>query len=208
MERDCAGKRVLEYGCGTGSHAFALAERGAQVWGIDISREGIRLALEKARALGVEGRVVFQVMDAEALDFPDGYFDLICGSGILHHLHLQRALKEITRVLRLDGRAVFFEPLGHNPLINLYRRLTPGMRSPDERPLRQEDLERVRACFAEGNISYFHLSALAAAPLIGRRGFHTVLRLLERVDRMLFRLPLLRRQAWIAVLDMKKPLKN
>src|SRR4029077_19868431 len=81
------GDRVLEYGCGTGSAAFELAERGAHVVGIDISP----VAVDEARRVAAErqsGDAEFRVMNAEALEFPDGAFDLVCGSGILHHLDL------------------------------------------------------------------------------------------------------------------------
>jgi ubiquinone/menaquinone biosynthesis C-methylase UbiE len=64
-------------------------------------------------------------MNAEATTFPDNSFDLICGSSILHHLNLDKACAEIRRILRPDGGAVFIEPLGHNPLINMFRKLTP-----------------------------------------------------------------------------------
>ena len=41
---------------------------------------------------------------------------------------------EINKVLKDDGEMVFLEPLGTNPLINLYRKLTPKSRSVDEHP--------------------------------------------------------------------------
>jgi len=59
----------------------------------------------------------------------------VCGSGTLHHLYIDAAFKELVRVLKPNGCVVFFEPLGHNFLINLYRKLTPSMHSEDEHPL-------------------------------------------------------------------------
>lgn len=46
--------------------------------------------------------VAFRLMDAEALEFPPDTFDLICGTGILHHLDLDAAYGQIARSLR-DG---------------------------------------------------------------------------------------------------------
>ena len=149
IEADCGGKRVLEYGCGKGSHAFALARRGAEVSGIDISSEGIRQATVRGTAERLSDKLSFKVMNAEALAFPDNHFDIVCGGGILHHLDLQRACTELVRVLKPSGRAVFFEPLGHNPLINLYRRMTPDMRSADEHPLVEDDLAAMARYFHE-----------------------------------------------------------
>jgi len=51
-------------------------------------------------------------MNAEELKFADDYFDIVCGGAILHHLDLNKALSEIARVLKPDGKAIFVEPLG------------------------------------------------------------------------------------------------
>lgn len=201
----CEGRQVLEYGCGTGSHAFELAARGARVTGIDISPEGIAQARGRAAAEGLEERLRLQVMDAEALEFPAGCFDLVCGSGILHHLDLERAAAELCRVLKPGGRAVFFEPLGHNPLIALYRRLTPRMRSADEHPLRWGELEQLAGHFARARFHCFHLCSLLAVPCRRLPGFSLLLSALEAFDRLLFRLPFLRKQAWIVVLELEGP---
>src|SRR5438270_352918 len=78
------------------------------------------VAMEIARQQAErEGLAIdFAVMDAEHTTFPDASFDLIVGSGILHHLDLDRTYTEIARLLAPGGRAVFVEPLGHNALIN------------------------------------------------------------------------------------------
>ena len=135
-----AGRDVLEYGCGPGSYAFFLADLGASVLGIDISTTAIEQASAEARQRGAD-RVEFRRLNAESLDLPDASFDLVCGTGILHHLDLTRAYAEIARTLRPGGSAVFIEPLGHNPLINRFRRRTRALRTEDEHPLRVEDLE-------------------------------------------------------------------
>ena len=200
-QRAAAGA-VLEYGCGKGSAAFALARQGARVTGVDISEVGIREAAAEARRLGLEEVLDFRRMNAEALDFEDSSFDLVCGSGILHHLDLDAALAEVNRVLRPGGAAVFFEPLGHNPVINLYRRLTPKMRTEDEHPLRMADVARVRGAFAGAQVHHFGLCTLAAAPLHPAPG-SPLLRGLEALDRLVLGLPWMRRFAWIVVLDLR-----
>jgi SAM-dependent methyltransferase len=199
---DCRGRTILEYGCGTGSAAFDLAREGARVVGIDISSAGIGMARRRAAAEGLADRLSFQVMNAEALAFAAGTFDAVCGSGILHHLELDRALAELRRVLRPEGSAVFFEPLGHNPLINLFRRFTPSMRSADEHPLRIGDLRLLSAGFARVDCRFFALSSLLAVPFGGLPGSGAALRALEAVDRALFRLPFFRKQAWIVVVRL------
>lgn len=201
-----ARKMVLEYGVGTGSHAFALAERGAFVTGVDISDTAIEVAKREALTRGVQ--VDFRLMNAECLAFGDNSFDMICGTGILHHLDLQKALPEIRRVLRPSGSAVFLEPMGHNPLIGLYRRFTPKLRSVDEHPLLMNDLLFIGSHFRRIRTEHFGLVTLCAA-FPGRfRQSHRFRRLLQSVDRLLFVIPFLRRQAWLVFLDLEEPLKG
>jgi SAM-dependent methyltransferase len=206
LEARAAGSRILEYGCGPGSAAFFLAERGAHVDGIDISSVAIDKAAEAAREQGVDDRTSFQVMDAEALAFDDGSFDVVCGTGILHHLDLERAYRELARVLKPGGEAIFMEPMGHNPVINLYRRRTPELRTEDEHPLLMKDLERAETYFGEVRPRFFHLQSLLAVPLRGRRSFERFLSALETADDRLFRLaPPLRRYAWMTVVRLAQP---
>lgn len=201
ITRACAGRAVLEYGCGPGSYAFDLAERGAHVTGVDISPVAIELARKTAAERGLDVR--FEVMNAESLDVADGSFDIVCGSGILHHLDLSRGLPEVRRVLKRGGRAVFLEPLGHNPLINWYRRRTPHLRSVDEHPLRVEDLAFFRRTFDHVTVRMFHLTSLAAVPLRKAPGFPAIVSALDAVDRGLFRtLPQLRKHAWSCVIEV------
>lgn len=208
IDENCAGQRVLEYGCGKGSHAFTLARLGADVVGIDLSPEGIRQATARAVQEGLEGQLSFEVMNAEALAFPENHFDLVCGSGILHHLDLDAACRELFRVLKPEARAVFFEPLGHNLLINLYRKLTPKMRSKDEHPLLAHDLKTLAGYFHEANVRYFALCTLMAVPFRGLPGFRLLVRILERIDGLLLRLSLVKWQAWLVVVLLERPLKT
>ncbi len=197
LEEGIEGKKVLEYGCGPGSAAFRLAELGGEVHGIDISDVAIKQSQEQAAEMNLN--LDFQVMDAENLKFEDQSFDLICGSGILHHLDLKRSYSEIRRCLKPGGRAVLFEPLGHNPVINIYRNLTLKMRTDDEHPLLLKDLKLAEEYFGEVEARYFNLTATAATflpPLAGA---------LHAIDRAVFKmLPYFRRHAWIVVLTFSE----
>lgn len=198
--KDAPRKRVLEYGCGTGSQAFSLAANGAHVTAIDISATAIAIAATHAEKLAIGPELTFAEMNAEALALADASVDLICGSGILHHLDLQRSCAEINRVLVPGGTAHFIEPLGHNLVINLFRKLTPGIRSEDEHPLRTKDIDVLVGNFADVAVDYYYLTALCAS-LIPRQRFPTLfgatLSVFDRFDRWLFRfIPPLRKQAW------------
>lgn len=202
---DAAGKRVLEIGCGAGANVMALCKEGARVTGIDLSEVAIALARRNAPAER-RGAASFAVMDAEHMEFPDESFDIVSGGAILHHLALDRAYAEISRVLARDGYALFIEPLGYNPFINLYRRLTPGLRTPDEHPLLSGDLELARRYFGRVDIRYFYLTTLLALPIAPTRFGRPVIAALNALDRVLFRLlPVLRRYAWIVLIELSQP---
>lgn len=65
------GQRVLDVGCGPGRHARALAERGIEVVGVDISPRFVELAAE-----GAPPGATFRVGDARQLSF-DAEFDAV-----------------------------------------------------------------------------------------------------------------------------------
>lgn len=202
---DIAGKSLLEYGCGTGSSAFDAAAAGGHATGIDISPVAIEMGAREAAKRGVSDRATFAVMNAEALEFGDASFDRICGSGILHHLDIVKAYSEIARVLRPGGYAIFLEPLGHNPLINWYRRRTPEMRTEDEHPLLKGDLALARQYFSNVRCRYFHLFALAAVPLHRSALFKPAAAVGEWVDKLLLApFSPLRHQAWMVVVEFHK----
>jgi len=207
IHENVAGKRVLEYGCGPGSQAFSLAMSGAKVTAIDISDVAIEQTKDEADRQGVE--VECFVMDAENLTFEDASFDRVCGSGILHHLDLNQCYSELRRVLKPGGNGIFFEPMGYNPAINLYRKMTPSIRTDDEHPLLMEDFDLAETYFDEVTPNFFHLTSIAAS-FIPFASAHSVLAgPLNGLDSVLFKsLPFLKKYAWIAVIQLKKPRKN
>jgi ubiquinone/menaquinone biosynthesis C-methylase UbiE len=203
------GSEVIEYGCGMGSSAFLLAQHGAKiVTGIDISPVAIDIAKADLQAAPPGGTIEFRVMNAENLEFDADSADLICGTGILHHLDIQKAIESVSRVLKPEGTAIFMEPLGHSALINLFRRLTPQARTEDEHPLLESDLKQIQSYFAESEIRYYYLTTLAASLFVGFPGFQMLRVALENLDQQLFKLPFLKKQAWIVLIWVAKPLKQ
>src|SRR4051794_8719055 len=111
------------------------------------------------------------VADGEDLPFPDASFDAVWGNAILHHLDLARAGRELARVLRPGGVAVFCEPWGGNPLLGLARRWLPYPgkdRTPDEVPLTARDLEPLRAVFPVVEWDGFQLLGMVRRAWRGR----------------------------------------
>jgi SAM-dependent methyltransferase len=108
------GSRALELGCGTGVFLEKVAGSGARLSGLDLSQDLLAKARERVRTLD---NVRLVAGNAERLPFPDGAFDVVYGSSVLHHLDLDASLREALRVLRAGGRAVFAEPNIINPQV-------------------------------------------------------------------------------------------
>jgi SAM-dependent methyltransferase len=104
-EATAAGCRgpILEVGAAEAVHSCRLAQRGLAV----VALEPSPAMLERARARQHEYGVCFPLLRgiAETLPFPDGTFDrVLCESAIDHVAHPDRAIAEMARVLRPDGR--------------------------------------------------------------------------------------------------------
>ena len=192
---------ALEYGCGATNHALDLAQNGIRVVGIDISSVALHLARQTTDAENVS----FSQMNAEGLALGNNSFDLVYGTGILHHLDLEAALSEIARVLQPNGRAIFIEPLGHNIFFNAFRTLTPNIRSPDEHPLLIKDLALFNRFFGIVETHYYYFTTLVLTPLANLRMFPTLLKAAETVDQTLFKLPFLQKQAWQILIQLSQP---
>lgn len=207
LTRRCPGRRVLDYGCGDGKNSFLCVEHGAEAVGIDISDVSVRNASREAARRGIADRARFLVRDCEATGFSEGEFDLICVSGVLHHLDLRRAFAELARILRPEGEVICAEPLAHNPVFQLYRRMTPHLRTTWEvdHLIRRRDLTLARHYFDHVEARCFHLAALAAVPLRSTSIFATLLSLLETLDGVVLRLPVVKWLAWQVVFTLSRP---
>ena len=203
ITRDIEGKTILEYGCGVGSYALQL-DKLSIITAIDISSKAVEKSKNRARKMGAN--VTFEVMDCENLEFLDNSFDLVFGSGILHHLDIARAFESIKRVLTPGGRCVFLEPLHHNPLINYFRKITPSLRSIDEHPLNMKDLNKICSFFENVKLSFHVFTVLLALPLTFFPGHRVIIHVLNFIDQALFSfIPYLRRYAWVVVMELDSP---
>jgi ubiquinone/menaquinone biosynthesis C-methylase UbiE len=208
LRDNATGKKVLDFGCGSGLSSIESARFAGHVTGIDISPEAVRLAQEHAEAAGVAGKTTFAVMDAEALEFASGSFDVVSVRGVLHHMDLDAALGQIRRVLAPGGKAIFLEALANNPIIHAYRRRTPHLRTAweTEHILRYEDSVKMRKYFQQVEVRSFHLAVLAAVPLRNTPAFEPARKVLDAVDGAILRVPGLRRQGWMACFLLSDPI--
>lgn len=108
------GRRVIDCGCGFGTHSIWCATHGASVIGIDLSETMIDLARQEAHRAGVE--VDFRVGDVTDLhEIPSGMFDIAISSNAVCFA-VPRFFGETARVLKPGGSFLLCEV---HPLANL-----------------------------------------------------------------------------------------
>jgi SAM-dependent methyltransferase len=204
LAQPLTGRRVLDYGCGTGEWGVLLATEGADVTLLDLSPVGIEVGLRRAALHGVAARVHGVARDASDLScFDAGSFDLVFASAALHHtLKYPNALAELERVLRPGGQVVLAETYGNNRLLNAARRLRARVsreraEQGEEIVISEEELGQLRARFPEVDLRPLNLLAMAKRLGRGRFTFaptRWAVLALEALDRgLLAALPPLRR---------------
>ncbi len=119
-----SGERLLDAGCGEGRHCFGALERGAQVVGLDLDRDSLRMAAgplrNRARELDSFGAMIHG--NTFALPFADESFDKVICSEVMEHVHDYRAAaRELSRVTRLGGMVAVTIPTATSE--NLYLRV-------------------------------------------------------------------------------------
>lgn len=219
---DVKDKYLLDLGCGAGENSVYFALLGARCVATDYSPGMVEVALKLADMNGVqiEGRTV----NAMDIDFPDNTFDIVYASNLLHHIpRPDITLKEMHRVLKPGGKACFWDPLKHNPVINVYRRMATEVRTEDETPLDINLVNYIRSLYSKTHYDTFWIATLwiflqfylieKVNPNKERYWKKIILeqaRLekpylrLEKLDKWLKKLPLMKRFAWnLAVVATK-----
>lgn len=180
------GRSVLEFG----SHCWIRWIEDAQIEPavlecINISEKELQKGIDRARTSRV--RPGFSLMDANELKFADDSFDMVIGNAILHHLDFTRALDEIKRVLKPNGKMLFVEPLGINPVGKIVRALTPQARTEDEQPLRLKEIAEIEKRF-DTTIFYEQFLSVpvgVVSNLIFSRPDNFVMRAAYKIDRLI-----------------------
>lgn len=97
------GAKILDIATGTGKQAFAFAQKGFDVIGIDLSDDMLRIAKKTNKYTNLQ----FRNADATNIPFDDNYFDVTCISLALHDMPIsirKKVLKEMVRVTKTTGR--------------------------------------------------------------------------------------------------------
>lgn len=223
-------KLVLDLGCGDGAYAVYLLRQGAQrVCAVDISERAVLAVCMLAELNGLASRLFTGVMDGGRLAYQDGVFDIVFGRAILHHFpdnRIHNVMREVYRVLKVGGEAVFLEPVEDSSLFERIQRLVPAGRvgtgyyrpsclsrtkfmkyteNEIDAPLTTKVLLRLGYDFDDVHIEKFGLLIRFDRFTFGRPYGQRARFILDRIDRMVFRLmPFLRRYCRTAVVCYRK----
>ena len=155
------GLRVLDIGTGPGFYAIILAARGYRVTAVDFSEQMLAEARRNAGPLAE--RIDFRQMDAHALDFPDGCFDVIVTRNLTWNLtDPLRAYRDWMRVLRPGGSMLVFDADWYGYLVDA-----------DKQQAWDLDRENVRLAACEDHDGYAESRLMEEIsrrlPMTGRR---------------------------------------
>lgn len=208
MIYDIKGKEILECGCGDGWITAELASLGAKVHAFDISAESVNNTIQLLRKHNLQDNCIVAKKSAEEIDYSEEKFDIVIGFAVLHHLNLDKSIPHIHRVLKPKGLALFAEPLSGNPIINIYRKLTPKYRTPDEEPINLDKFTQYISKFKRFSHEEFFLLSLLPLFLSNFNFYKPKTETLKRymlLDTYLFcKLPFLRKWAWYSILSFEK----
>lgn len=217
------GKRILDLGCGFGESSICFALKGAEVFALDISAKMlgcVKILAEKYEL----GKFIIPIKaPAERIPLESESVDIVFGGNVAHHIDIPVVSKEIKRVLKKGGRAIFIEPLTYNPLINIYRKIAKDVRTKMERPFTFKDIQTFgtsfsRVCHHEFQLFttmifvwFFFVERLDPNEVrywkrYIERGedYATAFKILHKIDDVVLRIPFLRRFCWNTVIELIK----
>ncbi|SFS77995.1 class I SAM-dependent methyltransferase [Marininema halotolerans] len=121
-----AGAQMLDVGCGAGNEAIFLATQSYHVIGVDFSEEALKIAKERAHAVGVH----VDLRQGDVLDLPieTGSIDFINDRGCFHVIseeQREQFVQEMTRVLRPGGKVLLRGCREHRPDGDWFTLVTP-----------------------------------------------------------------------------------
>jgi SAM-dependent methyltransferase len=119
---------------------------------------------------------------------------------MLHHINLNKGFPEMKRILKPGGKILAIEALDYNPLIKLYRKLTPNMRTEWEKShiLSLSDINLAKKYFLLDKINFWHIFSYL--------GFFSkkLLPVLNFIDKILTKVPYVQLMSWIFTFELKK----
>jgi SAM-dependent methyltransferase len=105
-----AGKRVLDFGCGTGYGTHRLAPHCAEIVGVDISADAVAFAGSRYQAPNLEYRQIGRLPESR-VPFDDASFDVVVSFQVMEHIwEVDAYVDELARLVRPSGTVMVVTP--------------------------------------------------------------------------------------------------
>lgn len=201
--------RLLVLGCGNVDVTQYLKYGFEKIYAIDISSICINQIKSIINYNKLNNKVFVYIMDAHDLKFNNEFFDYIIGTGIIHHLNINKCFKELKRVAKSDGKILFLEPLGLNPFLNIFRKITSYARTKEEHPLLPKDFKIINKHFKTINLKGFYLLTIFSyffkMSIKNRCLYKYTRNILLKLDYFILKIfPFMKYFCWIMVITGKK----
>ncbi|MBY8979175.1 MAG: class I SAM-dependent methyltransferase [Candidatus Lokiarchaeota archaeon] len=109
-------RRILDLGCGTGRHLLFLLKKGFEVYGLDGSPNGLKIAKDWLTEENLSSELTCQKIEHE-FPYKDGIFDAVISIQVIHHNLMKKILftvNEIKRILKPEGFIFLTFPLSQS----------------------------------------------------------------------------------------------
>ncbi|MEZ5690630.1 MAG: class I SAM-dependent methyltransferase [Rickettsiales bacterium] len=200
-------KDVFEMACGNTAMLPLVAKYVKSAVAADIAPVTIELAKNAAKGDPDLEKIDYRVMDCEKTGMPDNSFDVILEQGALHHMDLDAAYSEAARLLRPNGKFFCLEAIRHNPIIHLYRKMTPHLRTEweAEHILGHSQVMKGLEYFNKIDKKHYFLFSIFAVPFRNTFMFKPLLAVLGGVDAVISRIPGVRWLCWQCLFVLSEP---
>jgi ubiquinone/menaquinone biosynthesis C-methylase UbiE len=205
IKNNVKDKIVLDLACGSGEQTKLAHSYGAKL-SIGTDLASLTLKCNREQRSNNQNNLYYILDDAENMSIPSNSIDIVICSGMLHHVVLEKTILEIDRVLKPGGKVLALEALKHNPVIALYRRLTPNARTHWETAhiLGVQDARFLGSVLTIKSIKYWQLFSILAI-FFPESIRSKALRLFNFLDNIILKIPYINRMAWIFTIELIKP---
>jgi len=158
-------KKVLEIGCGMGSHAQLFCELGCDYTAIDLTSTAVELTTKRMELQDLKCNII--QMDAESMSFNDNEFDFVWSWGVIHHsANTNKILSEVNRVLKPSGefRSMVYYKASLSGLIASIRGVLSG------KIFKNMSLNEIMSFYTDGHLAR-HYTISEFNELLNKYGF-------------------------------------
>jgi len=181
-----AGERVIDVGCGCGSTSIAMAQKGAIVWGVDVSAPMLAKAKERASELS---NVTFSETDAATQNYTADHQLIFSRFGVMFFADPVAAFTNLRQGLTDEGRLVFvcWQAMVKNDWVMVAGRAVqpflsaPGVIDPNAPgPFAFADSDRIHTILNEAGYADIEITSVTPSIKIGQ-DLDEAMRLLSQI---------------------------